>query len=68
MFYIFLLAGVIIFGALFIAAIIFQRRGENIKTKKKYVMKSCGTAEHDFIKMEMDPHGVMIATREKSNK
>lgn len=31
-------------------------------------MKSYGTAEHDFIKIEMDPHGVMIATREKSDK
>lgn len=34
MFYMFLLAGEIIFGALLIAAIIFQRRGENAKTKK----------------------------------
>lgn len=68
MFYIFLLAGVIILGALLITAIILQRRDENAKPKKKYVMKSCGTTEHDFVKIEMDPHGVMIATREKSDK
>ena len=63
MFYIFLLAGVIILGALLIAAIILQRRGENAKAKSKYVMHSYGTTEHDFVKVEMDPYGVMVATK-----
>lgn len=74
MFYIFLLAGVIILGALLITAIILQRRGENAKPKSKYVVSSqrlrarfkepeFKELDAEIVTLQMDPHGVMRATK-----
>lgn len=78
MFYIFLLACVIVLGALLVTAIILQRRGENAKPKKKYVVniqrprarfKELEFKESDaeIVTLQMDPHGVMMATKKKDS-
>lgn len=78
MLYIFLLVGVIILGALLITAIILQRRGENAKTKKKYVVNSqrqrarfkeleFKEPDAEIVTLQMDPHGIIMATKKKDS-
>lgn len=74
MYYIFLLIGVIILGALLITAIVLQRLGENKKLKRRYVASNqiprarFEEPDIDIVTLQMDPHGVMTATRKASDK